>query len=145
MIAIGLYIIGGANGSEKTTAALQILPTILEVFEYVNMEKLNYPEIVQDILARHVKNCSNRQTEIQLLFDTERNRYQVMNIGWQELTRVFGCIIYIEIKKGKIWIERDGTEIGIANELVEAGVLREDIILAFKAPYKRKFTDFAAS
>lgn len=109
------------------------------------MEKLNYPEIVQNILARHVKNCSNRQTETQLLFDTERSRYQVMNIGWQELTRVFGCIIYIEIKQSKIWIERDGTEIGIANELVEAGVPKQDIVLAFKAPYKRKFTDFAAS
>jgi hypothetical protein len=109
------------------------------------MEKLNYSEIVQKILARHVKNCSNRQTEIQLLFDTERDRYQVMNVGWQELTRVFGCIIYIEIKQSKIWIERDGTEIGVANELVEAGIPKEDIILAFKAPYKRKFTDFAAS
>ncbi|MEH1983533.1 hypothetical protein [Nostoc sp.] len=21
-----------------------------------------------------------------------------MNIGWQELTRIFGCIIYVEIK-----------------------------------------------
>ncbi|MDB9459416.1 element excision factor XisI family protein, partial [Dolichospermum circinale CS-545/17] len=41
--------------------------------------------------------------------------------------------------------ERDGTEIGVANELVEAGVPKQDIVLAFKAPYKRKFTDFAAS
>lgn len=109
------------------------------------MEKLNYPEIVQKILKNHAKNCSNRHTEVKLLLDTERDRYQVMNIGWQELTRVFGCIIYIEIKEDKIWIERDGTEIGVANELVEAGVSKQDIVLAFKAPYKRKFTDFAAS
>lgn len=109
------------------------------------MERLNYPEIVQNILENHAKNCSNRQTEVKLLFDRERDRYQVMNIGWQELTRVFGCIIYIEIKEDKIWIERDGTEIGVANELVEAGVPKQDIVLAFKAPYKRKFTDFAAS
>lgn len=109
------------------------------------MERLNYPEIVQNILENHAKNCLNRQTEVKLLFDRDRDRYQVMNIGWQELTRVFGCIIYIEIKEDKIWIERDGTEIGVANELVEAGVPKQDIVLAFKAPYKRKFTDFAAS
>ena len=109
------------------------------------MEGLNYPEIVQNILESHAKNSSNCQTEVQLLFDPERDRYQVMNIGWQGLTRVFGCIIYVEIKEGKIWIERDGTEIGVANELVEAGVPKQDIVLAFKAPYKRKFTDFAAS
>ncbi|MEH1781141.1 MAG: element excision factor XisI family protein [Nostoc sp.] len=44
------------------------------------------------------------------------DRYQVINIGWQELTRIFGCIIYVEIKDGKIWIERDGTEIGVASQ-----------------------------
>jgi predicted ABC-type ATPase len=35
-----LYIIGGANGSGKTTAALQILPYFLEVFEYVNADEI---------------------------------------------------------------------------------------------------------
>ena len=35
-----LYIIGGANGSGKTTVALQILPYVLEVFEYVNADNI---------------------------------------------------------------------------------------------------------
>ncbi|VXD24268.1 conserved hypothetical protein [Planktothrix serta PCC 8927] len=35
-----LYIICGANGSGKTTAALQILPNFLEVFEYVNADEI---------------------------------------------------------------------------------------------------------
>ncbi|WP_242027412.1 hypothetical protein [Sphaerospermopsis sp. FACHB-1094] len=35
-----LYIIGGANGSGKTTAAMQILPYFLEVFEYVNADEI---------------------------------------------------------------------------------------------------------
>ncbi|MCU0541161.1 MAG: XisI protein [Oscillatoriaceae cyanobacterium Prado104] len=109
------------------------------------MESLNYREAVQTILKNLVKNRSNSQTEVQLIFDTERDRYQVLNIGWQDLSRVFGCIIYVEIKDGKIWIERDGTEIGVANELVELGVPKQDIVLGFKAPYKRKFTEFAAS
>lgn len=88
------------------------------------MERLNYAEVVQTILKNNVKTSPNSQTEVKLIFDTERERYQVLNIGWQDLTRVFGCIIYVEIKDGKIWIERDGTEIGVANELVEAGVPR---------------------
>jgi len=28
------------------------------------------------------KNRPNSQTEVQLIFDTERNRYQVLNIRW---------------------------------------------------------------
>ncbi|HBB33754.1 MAG TPA: hypothetical protein DC064_18635, partial [Cyanobacteria bacterium UBA9273] len=34
-------------------------------------------------------------------------------------------------------------EIGVANELVEAGVPKEDIVLTFHAPYKRKYTELA--
>lgn len=33
-----LYIIGGANGSGKTTVALRLLPNFLNVFEYVNAD-----------------------------------------------------------------------------------------------------------
>lgn len=107
------------------------------------MEGLNYSEVLQRILKHHVENRLNSKTEVHLIFDTGRDRYQLLHIGWEDLSRVFGCIIYVEIKDGKIWIERDGTEIGVANELVEAGVPKQDIVLAFKAPYRRKFTEFA--
>jgi hypothetical protein len=64
-------------------------------------------------------------------------------LGWQERTRIYDYIVHVDIKDGKIWIQRDGTEIGIANELVRAGVPKHDIVLGFKAPYKRPFTGFA--
>lgn len=35
-----LYVIGGANGSGKTTAAREILPYFLEVLEYVNADEI---------------------------------------------------------------------------------------------------------
>ncbi|WP_445628235.1 XisI protein [Nostoc sp. DSM 114167] len=108
------------------------------------MERINYRELVQTILKRHSIHHSNDDTEVQLIFDTERDHYQVLHLGWEELRRVYGCIIHIDIKDGKIWIQRDGTEIGVANELVTAGVPKQDIILGFHAPYKRKFTEFAA-
>ncbi len=107
------------------------------------MEKLNYRELVQKILKTRTENYLQRDTETHLIFDQERDRYQVLHIGWQDMTRVFGCIIYMEIKDGKIWIERDGTEIGVANELVEAGVPKTDMVLAFYAPYRRQYTEFA--
>jgi hypothetical protein len=40
-------------------------------------------------------------------------------------------------KDGKIWIQHDGTEIGIANELVKLGVPKDDIVLAFHEPFVR--------
>ena len=51
--------------------------------------------------------------------------------------------MHVDIKDNKIWIQHDGTEIGIAGELEKLGVPKSDIVLGFHAPYKRKFTDFA--
>jgi hypothetical protein len=107
------------------------------------MERINYSQIIQDILSNHSTNDTANGTEIQLLFDTQRHYYQVLNIGWKQQIRTYGVIIHVDIKDDKIWIQRDGTEIGIANELIAVGVPKEDIVLGFHAPYKRQFTGFA--
>jgi serine/threonine protein kinase len=107
------------------------------------MEGINYSQIIQDILITHSANDVANGTEVQLLFDVERHHYQVLNIGWKEQRRIYRVIIHVDIKDKRIWIQRDGTEIVIANELIAAGVPKEDIVLGFQAPYKREFTDFA--
>lgn len=84
--------------------------------------------------------------EVQTIFDRENHHYQLMTVGWNNDQRIRGCLIHIDIKAdGKIWIQHDGTEEGIANELVEMGVPNEDIVLAYHAPYKRKYTGFAVA
>ncbi|WP_407919794.1 element excision factor XisI family protein [Dolichospermum compactum] len=52
-------------------------------------------------------------------------------------------LLIIIVANPMIWIQRDGTEIGIANELMAADVSKEDIVLGFHDPYKRQFTGFA--
>ena len=63
------------------------------------MEKLNYSEVVQTILKNHVRNRPNSQTEVQVIFDTKSDRYQVLNIGWQDLTRItnLAAIQYLQL------------------------------------------------
>jgi hypothetical protein len=51
--------------------------------------------------------------------------------------------LHLDIIDGKIWIQQDGTEIGTANELVELGVSKQDIVLGFDPPNLRQYTDFA--
>ena len=80
--------------------------------------------------------------EVQTIFDSEHDHYQLLYVGWRGDKRDFGCILHLDIKGGKIWIQHDGTEEGIANRLVEMGVPKQDIILAFHEPYVRQFTDF---
>jgi len=83
--------------------------------------------------------------EVETVFDTERDHYELINVGWHEHKRIRGAVLHIDIKNGKIWIQHDGTERGVANDLVEWGVPKEDIVLAFHAPYRRQYTGFAVN
>ena len=42
------------------------------------MERVDYPKIVQEILGHHTSNDLETQTEVQLLFDPKRHRYQLL-------------------------------------------------------------------
>lgn len=79
------------------------------------------------------------------VFDDETGRYLIMSYGWMEGRRLHGCLIHVEIIGDKIWIQRDGTEKGVADELVESGIPRSRIVLGFWDPEARKLGDFAAA
>ncbi|MGD1854669.1 MAG: element excision factor XisI family protein [Leptolyngbyaceae cyanobacterium] len=66
-----------------------------------------------------------------------------MILGRENKRYEHGCLIHIDIIDGKLWIQRDGTENGIATQLFEAGVPKEQIVLGFKSPERRKDTEFA--
>ncbi len=68
-----------------------------------------------------------------------------MHVGWNNRSRVHGCVVHVDIINGKIWVQYDGTNRPIAEEFVAAGVPREDIVLGFQPPDKRQNTDFAVS
>lgn len=59
--------------------------------------------------------------------------------------RVHGCIVHIQIIDSKIWIQRDGTEDGIANDLVNAGIPKDQIVLGFHPLEIRPYTEYAVS
>ncbi len=108
------------------------------------MAVIQYRKIIQDlILARGQRQLSSTEIETQAILDTERDHYLILHTGWRDNYRTHGCSLHLDIKDGKIWIQHDGTEVGIANLLVEQGVPKEDIVLAFHSPYMRQFTEFA--
>lgn len=66
-------------------------------------------------------------------------------VGWDGAQRVHGSVVHIDIIDGKVWIQRDGTKHGIAEELVAAGIPRDHIVLAFHPPDLRQYTDYAGA
>ncbi|MBD2411533.1 XisI protein [Nostoc calcicola FACHB-389] len=105
-----------------------------------------YRHLVKQILEKYASyKFSSAEIEVMPVFDLERDRYQVVSAGWKDERRIYGCSVHIDIKDGKIWIQHDGTEIGFADELVNLGVPREDILLAYHSPFMRQFDGFAVS
>lgn len=81
--------------------------------------------------------------DVHTFFDLEQNHYQVFQAGWNRDLRIFRPLIHIDIIDGKIWIQYDGTEVGIANELVELGIPQDDIVLGYHDSFMRQYDGFA--
>jgi hypothetical protein len=104
----------------------------------------HYQRLIREILTEHTKvPYAYGDIQFETVFDPESDRYLVMILGRENKRRVHGCLIHVDIIDGKIWIQRDGTEEGVASELVKAGVPKDRIVLGFRSPELRKNTDFA--
>jgi hypothetical protein len=103
-----------------------------------------YRQIIQNLILEKAQGrFYPEKIEVQAVLDTQHDHYLLLHTGWRGNNRTHGCSIHIDIKDGKIWIQHDGTEVGIATLLLEQGVPKEDIVLAFHSPDMREFTEFA--
>ena len=104
-----------------------------------------YRRAIRDMIQEYAKFVPARgDIQIEVVFDESNDHYELIHAGWNGPYRIHGSVIHIDIRGGKVWIQYDGTEDGVAEELVKAGIPRDQIVLAFKPPEVRKFTDYAA-
>ena len=105
-----------------------------------------YRQYIRQLLLERAQRASRQRNapeyEVKTVFDSEQDSYQLLYVGWRGHKRDFGCILHVDIKDGKIWIQHDGMEEGLANRLVEMGVPKQDIVLAFHEPEVRQYTGF---
>jgi XisI protein len=104
----------------------------------------HYRHIIESILTELARiPYAHGDIELQTVFDREKNHYVLMLVGRDGIRRVHGCLVHVDIRGEKLWIQRDGTERDVARALLEAGVPKDHIVLAFRSPEMRKSTDFA--
>jgi hypothetical protein len=78
------------------------------------------------------------------VFDRERDRYVLMNVGWdQNNRRVHGALVHLDLVDGRIWIQRDGLEEGIAVELYRAGIPKDRFVFALRPAEVRDQIDWS--
>ncbi|MEJ7710650.1 MAG: XisI protein [Pyrinomonadaceae bacterium] len=108
------------------------LENIREIVEHVLLEYTKIPYAYGDLQCRAI-------------FDRAANSYLLVTIGWEGPKRVHGILVHIDIIDKKIWIQRDGTEEGVAYALEKAGIPRSRIVLGFHPPEVRPHTEYAAA
>ena len=112
------------------------------------MDKLNkFNDAVIDVLNEYKSHFKQTKQDIknEVVIDERNHHYQFLWTGWREEKHIFNVVCHIDIVDGKIWIQQDNTEIGIANLLVEKGISKQDIVLAYFPKAHRKYTEFAVA
>ncbi|MHB1425575.1 MAG: element excision factor XisI family protein [Gemmataceae bacterium] len=108
------------------------------------MDQLDrYREIVRRLIEEYASyRPAYGDIRTEAVVDRERDHYEVMQVGWNRGQRVHGSIIHIDIRDGKVWIEHNGTDARLAEELVAAGIARNDIVLGFHPAELRSLTSY---
>lgn len=112
------------------------------------MEKLDhYREIIIQLVCDYSESETSYKDEgySSPLIDRERDHYGVLTAGWTNKSRWQGLVVHIDILNGKVWLQHDGTDFGVAEDLIAAGIPKEDIVLGFHPPQIRAETGFAVS
>jgi len=111
------------------------------------MERLDtYSQIIRMVLEPYVEIAyANVQVKNRRIFDRETDRYIILSEGWDRQQHLHSCLLHLEIINGKVWIQLDNTEDGIAEELIQAGIPKADIVLGFHEPEIRPYTGFAVA
>jgi hypothetical protein len=110
------------------------------------MDKLTYyRKVIKGILAKYknIRLANSPEIENETIVDETGDHYQLIRLGFEERKRVHYCVFHFDIKNDKIWIQQDTTDIPVAQLLLDAGIPKEDIVLAFHAPYRRELSGFA--
>jgi hypothetical protein len=111
------------------------------------MDKLShYRSVVKQVLSQHAEYIpSHGQIETIPVFDERNENYLVLDLGWDRTGRIHATVLHIRLRDDKVWVEKDSTETGVAQELLEAGVSKDDIVLGFYRPERRALTEFAVA
>lgn len=105
------------------------------------MDKVvKYRKIVRALMQKQADIRANRKgIETQFNINEKEGHFQLVNVGWRENRRYYGCFLHIDVKaNGKVYLQHDGTDLVVAQMLVDAGIPKEDIVLAFQPPSVRK-------
>jgi hypothetical protein len=66
----------------------------------------------------------------EVVTDDATGHYQILTMGWLNgRRRVHGTLVHIDVRDDKVWVEHDGTNLEIIQDLLDAGIPAKDIVV----------------
>ena len=113
------------------------------------MERVSfYQKKIQEVLSEYLTDLrqpTNKDIDFVPICDKEKNHFQIIAMGWEKDERIFNLLFHLDIIGDKIWVQEDKMEESIAEKLVEKGLSKKDIVLAYFPDYHRGYTEYAVS
>lgn len=108
------------------------------------MDQVNkHKQIVRELMEYIASIApSSKDVEIQKIVDDINGHYLMYSVGWEGMHWVYGSFVHIDVKpNGRVWIQHDGTDLNIAEELAQRGIPKSNIVIGFQAPHARPLMD----
>jgi hypothetical protein len=110
------------------------------------METLSrYRQVIISVLSDLAEASARDKVEILSLFDSAHVNYLLLDVGWDGVRRIHHIVAHLRIHNNKIWVEADNTDALIVQQLLDVGIPKQSIVLAFHSPQKRPLTEFAVA
>jgi hypothetical protein len=103
----------------------------------------NYRQILERVVKRHAQfQPANGNIQTHAVCDRETDEFMVIDSGWNEKgRRIYDVVLHFRLQEGNVYVERDNTDAEVVRELIENGIDKENIILAYKALPFQKLED----
>lgn len=106
----------------------------------------NYRTIMQKVLEHHAALPAEPQNvESVPICDLVHDNYLLMDIFPNPKGSAGHIVVHLRLKDGKVRVERDGIEDGIAQDLIEAGIAPEDIVFTYYGNEPETYYQLAAA
>ena len=109
---------------------------------------MHYKNLVRGIVDEIYVDMQKSPTNFgdQRIFDEVSGNYLLYQNSWINQKRIYGGFLYIEVRDTeKIWVHHDGTKRILVQQLLDLGVPKSDIVMAWRSPEFRRNSEFVVA
>ena len=93
-------------------------------------QRVDYADILTRVIHEEGKLQPSFQPRLKIVSvcDQGTGQFLLIAVGWDGRRRVDNILFHAQLADGKVTIETDMTEEGLTQDLIEAGIRKEDIL-----------------